>query len=201
MEKLQIRSSANIMHNTITCICGHCNNTISLNAFAEYSRQVNETIPSTTKTIVKSTKEFITGQCPYCGKPIIYQVDNGRVLPPVSNFENIPFLPKDIEILYKECKTAFSVGAYTCCVITTRTLMANIAVEQGDTPGKGFVDYVTYLQNNCLPPKTNNAWVDKIRRLGNDSTHKLKIATKEDAELAIKFIIAILRNVYDFPNA
>ena len=199
MEKLNIRSYNSILHNKITCVCGYCNNTISLNIYAEYFRIVYDT--SSALKPQKEIKEFYTGQCPYCGKPIIYQISNESVLPPVSNFDNILHLPKDIETLYNECKTAFSVGAYTCCVISARTLMANIAVEQGASVGKGFIEYVNYLQSNCLPIKTNNTWVDKIRQLGNDSTHKLKIASQEEASLSIKFIVAILKNVYEFPNS
>lgn len=201
MDKLKIKSYTSVLHSQITCVCGHCNNTISLNTYAEYFRIVEEVISGTATKKLKEVKEYCSGQCPHCGKPIIYELNTECVLPPVSNFENISYLPTDIETLYKECKTAYSVGAYTCCVITARTLMANIAVEQGDSAGKSFVDYVNFLQANCLPIRTNNSWVDKIRQLGNDSTHKLKIATQADANLAIKFIIAILKNVYEFPNS
>lgn len=183
-----IRSSAGIRRHDISCKCGHCNNTISLNVYAEYEDD-------------REIINFSTGQCPYCGKPIIYDTINKISIPYSSTFEDIKHLPSGIEKLYKEIKDSFSVGAYTCCIIAARTLMANIAVEQGEAAGKGFVEYVNYLQSNCLPPKTNNAWVDKIRQLGNDSTHKLVIASKEDSELAIKFIIAILKNVYEFPNS
>ena len=186
---IQVYSSDCVINNDISCVCGHCNNNISLNTYAEYY--------NTDSNIYL----YSTGQCPYCEKPIIYDRLKKTAIPYSSKFDTINHLPKDIDILYKECKDSFSVGSYTCCVITARTLMAHIAVEQGAEENKSFVEYVNYLQQNCLPIKTNNAWVDKIRQLGNDSTHKLLIATKEEAELSIKFIIAILKNVYEFPNS
>ena len=189
MNKLNIFSSQVVRHNKISCVCGHCNNLVALNVYAEYRNEGS------------NYSIYHTGQCPYCGQPIIYDDVNHSVMPYISNFEAVKHLPVDIEKLYIEIKNAFSIGSYTCCVITARTLMANIAVEQGDSVGKSFVEYVTYLQQNCLPSKTNNDWVDKIRQLANDSTHKLVIANKSDAELTIKFIIAILKNVYEFPNS
>lgn len=200
MTKLKIRSSGAVLNHNITCTCGHCNNTIALDVYAEYSH-IEEVESTPGKLVKRDILDYSTGQCPYCGKPIIVDRHTKITYPPVAEFEDINHLPKDIEKLYTECKTAYSVGAFTCCVISARTLMANIAVEQGDSIGKTFVDYVNYLQTNCLPTKTNNAWVDKIRKLGNDSTHKLVIASEEDAELSLKFIIAILKNVYEFPNS
>ena len=189
MQNIKIYSYTCQGSEQIACICGHCNNNISLRVFASYRNEY-------TKNYV-----YYTGQCPYCEKPIIYDNLNKTSIPYASIHEKINFLPDDIEILYNEIKNSFSIGSYTCCVIAARTLMANVAVEQGAAPGKSFVDYVNYLQDNCLPAKTNNAWVDKIRELGNNSTHKLAIGTKEHAELSIKFIIAILKNVYEFPNS
>lgn len=189
MSTIKIYSSQSTNKSPISCTCGHCNKNISLNIYAYYySTLLNKDV-------------YYTGQCPYCGKPIIYDILDESSIPYASIFENIFHLPPDIDTLYNQIKSAFSIGAYTCCVITARTLMANIAIEQGADPGKNFVDYVNYLQESCLPAKTNNTWVDKIRQLGNNSTHKLKIATKEDAELSIKFIVAILKNVYEFPNS
>lgn len=189
MQTIRISSSSSIIRNKVSCVCGHCGNTISLNTYAVYKN--NDT----------NREMFETGQCPYCGKPIIYNILSETTMPYSLSFEDVKHLPQDINSLYNEIRQSFSVGAYTCCVIAARTLMANIAVEQGDSAGKTFIDYVNYLQTNCLPSRTNNEWVDKIRKLGNDSTHKLVIATKQDAELSIKFIVAILKNVYEFPNS
>ena len=189
MQKIEISSTTSQQTHAISCICGHCGNNISLKVFANYyNEHTNEYI-------------YFTGQCPFCGKPVIYDKKKNLSIPYISTHENIKYLPENIATLYNEIKESFAVSSYTCCVITARTLMAHIAVEQGAEDNKSFVDYVNYLQQNCLPLKTNNAWVDKIRQLGNDSTHKLVIATKEDAESSIKFIIAILKNVYEFPNS
>lgn len=196
MNKLCIKSSSSVLSHEITCTCGHCNNIIALDVYAKYYH--TEHISPMGR---KEVAHYFTGQCPHCGNPIIVDVVNRIFFPPVAPFEEIQHLPTDIQVLFNECKRAYSVGAYTCCVITARTLMANIAVEQGESVGKSFVDYVNFLQNNCLPAKTNNAWVDKIRILANDATHHLVIAKEQDANIVIKFIIAILKNVYEFPNS
>ena len=196
MNKLLIQSSNSVITQEITCTCGHCNNKIVLDVYARYRHEIKSVTGQTTYAI-----DYYTGQCPHCGKPIIIDVNNDVMYPPVAPFEEIKHLPADIEKLFNECKLAYSIGAYTCCVITARTLMANIAVEQGATEGNKFVEYVDYLKTNCLPARTNNDWVDKIRSLANESTHHLAIAKQDDASLAIKFIIAILKNVYEFPNS
>lgn len=189
MQNIKIYSTTSQMSTPISCVCGHCNNNISLKVYAYYHNEhTNQEV-------------YFTGQCPFCGKPIIYDTLKKASIPYVSEFEEIKHLPQDIDVLYNEIKQSFSLGAYTCCVIAARTLMANIAVEQGAESGKSFVEYVNFLQENCLPIRTNNTWVDKIRQLGNNSTHKLVIANKEDATLSIKFIVAILKNVYEFPNS
>ncbi len=195
MEKLKMESYVSKLQDAITCVCGHCNNKIALDVYARYYSI------DTTKQFSRKNFVYYTGQCPFCGCPVIYKFSDASVLPMVSNFENINYLPDEIEQLYSECRNAFGIGAYTCCVITLRTLMAHVAVDQGGVPNKSFIDYVNYLQQNCLPSKTNNVWVDKIRQLGNDVTHNCKIASKEDAEIAMKFTIAILKNVYEFPNS
>ena len=189
MDNLIIHSSHSQVVDPISCVCGHCNKDISLEVYAYYACSISNTIL------------YYTGQCPYCGRPIIYDKEMDVTLPYISDFESVKFLPNEIDELYKEIRDSYSIGSYTCCVITARTLMANIAVDQGAEINQSFIFYVDYLKNNCLPLKTNNDWVDKIRQLGNASTHDFIIATKEDAELAIKFIIAILKNVYEFPNS
>lgn len=193
MKRLNIYSQNFVITREVTCLCGHCNKTIALDVYAKYS---HEELPTH-----KIVLDYYTGQCPYCGKPIIYDNDKKFAIPYSRTFEDIEYLPDNIKQLYNECRDAYSISAYTCCVIAARTLMANIAVEQGADEGKSFVEYVNYLQQNCLPAKTNNAWVDKIRALANQSTHHLVIASQNDAALVIKFIVAILKNIYEFPNS
>ena len=180
------------------CFCGHCNKSIGLDVFFEvfHKTVVEQGGRKTEKPVV----DYYVGQCPICGKPVILDANTSSVLPPVKSFAEVEGLPNDIEILYNEMRDAYSVQAYTCYVITGRTLMANIAVEQGAEDGKGFVYYVNYLVDNFLPKSNSKPWVDKVRQLGNDSAHHLVIADQEMAKTSLKFLEAILKNVYEFPN-
>lgn len=172
---------------TKSCKCGHCNNIVAVDVYAKYK--------------VGGTVLYMTGDCPFCGKPIIYDKLEDRVYPSARDFSEVKHLPQDVEKLYNEMRDSYSLGAYTCCVIVGRTLLANIAVEQGAEENKNFVYYVDYLVDNFLPKSNSRPWVDKVRILGNESAHHLVIAEKENATISLKFLEAILKNVYEFPNS
>ena len=42
-------------------------------------------------------------------------------------------------------------------------------------------------------------WVDQIRLLGNEATHKLEDKDREEAELAINFTCILLKIIFEFP--
>ena len=63
-------------------------------------------------------------------------------------------------------------------------------------PEKG----VDQLQNFHIICKKSRPFVDKIRLLGNDGTHKLENRTEEDAKLALKFTGILLKNIYEMPK-
>ena len=181
------------------CFCGHCNNSIGLDVYFEVYHNV--VVEQVGRKSEKPYVDYYVGQCPICGKPVILDATTSSVLPPVKSFDKVKELPEDIEKLYNEMRDAYSVQAYTCCVITGRTLLANIAVEQGAQDNKGFVYYVDYLVDNFLPKSSGKQWVDKVRLLGNDSAHHMVIANKDMATTSMKFLEAILKNVYEFPNS
>lgn len=185
--------------NAQPCHCGHCQNCIGLDVFFEIYHK--ETLMTTAGRHEKNIIDYYVGQCPICGKPVILDAQTSAVLPPVKSFDEVKGLPEDIEKLYNEMRDAYSVQAYTCCVITGRTLLANIAVEQGAEDNKSFAFYVDYLVTNYLPKSSSKPWVDKVRSLGNDSAHHMVIADKEAATTSMKFLEAILKNVYEFPNS
>lgn len=75
----------------------------------------------------------------------------------------------------------------------------HIACEKGATEGKKFVEYVDYLdENGYIAPNMKN-WVDQIRLLGNEATHKLEDKDREEAELAINFTCILLKIIFEFP--
>ena len=172
---------------TETCRCGHCNNVVALDVYAKYK--------------IGGATLYSTGNCPFCKQPIIYDKIGEKVYPQVREFSEVKHVPDDVNKLYNEIRDAYSVGAYTCCVITGRTLLANIAVEQGAEENKNFVYYVDYMVDNFLPKSNSKPWVDKVRLLGNESAHHFVIADKDKATTSLKFLEAILKNVYEFPNS
>ena len=178
------------------CYCGHCNNKIGLDV---YLKIFNIIKTGTGKS--ENVQKYSVGVCPLCGAPIILNKENSNVLPAMREFGEISFLPKDVDILYNEMRDAYSVQAYTCCVISGRTLLANVAVEEGAEEDKSFKYYVNYLVDKYLPATKNKPWLDKVRELGNDSAHKTIIANKEQAKISLTFINAILKNIYEFPNS
>lgn len=197
MGKLKISLyGGNKFSDSEPCYCGHCNNKIGLDVyFKVYDVKKND------KGQNIQIEKYSVGVCPLCGAPIILNKESNNVLPTMREFEEISFLPKDVETLYNEMRDAYSVQSYTCCVISGRTLLANVAVEEGAEEDKSFKYYVDYLVDKYLPATKNKPWLDKVRELGNDSAHKMVVANKEQAKISLKFINAILKNIYEFPNS
>ncbi len=197
MEKLKtFTNNGNKFSDSEPCYCGHCNNKIGLDVYLKIYNVVNND-----QGLAKYIQKYSVGVCPLCGAPIILNKENNNVLPAMREFDEISFLPKDVETLYNEMRDAYSVQSYTCCVISGRTLLANVAVEEGAEENKSFKHYVDYLVDKYLPATKNKPWLDKVRELGNDSAHKMIIADKEQAKISLTFINAILKNIYEFPNS
>jgi len=140
-------------------------------------------------------------RCPECHMPITIGID-GEIIPPPRTlpFENIKHLPDMIEKLFCECRKCFSLDCYCSAILVTRTIIMHIATNLGAKPNLKFVQYIDYLENQGYISKHNRTWVDKIRDLGNHYVHELDEATEAEAELAITFIMQLLRNVYELPQ-
>lgn len=76
----------------------------------------------------------------------------------------------------------------------------NISVAEGAKEGKGFVDYVNFLNDNNYIPPNGKKWVDSIRQLGNEANHKIDFKSKEDAERILIFTEMLLRFIYELPG-
>jgi hypothetical protein len=76
----------------------------------------------------------------------------------------------------------------------------NIAVAQGGTAGETFVKYVEYLAAQGYVPPNGKAWVDHIRKKGNEANHEIALMSKTDAEELVLFIEMLLKFMYEFPN-
>lgn len=140
-------------------------------------------------------------KCPECFMPVIIGL-NGDIIPQsqLLPFEDVRYLPANIEKLYNECRKCFLNECYHSVIMVSRSLLMYVAVDKGDTAGKSFVKYIDYLESNGYIGAQNKAWVDKIRTIGNKYVHELDEATKEDAEKVIVFIKQLLGNLYEMPQ-
>lgn len=140
-------------------------------------------------------------KCPECFMPVIIGLD-GRIIPQPQTlpYEDVRFLPSNLEKLYNECRRCFSHECYHSVVMVSRTLLMHIAVDKGDKPGKSFLAYINYLESKGYIGSQNKAWVDKIREIANKYVHKMDMATKEDAHRVIIFVKQLLGNLYEMPH-
>lgn len=136
--------------------------------------------------------------CHICKRPTYFLFD--KQVPGSLYGGKVNYLPDDINNAYEESRKCFSVNAYTSAVLCCRKILMSIACEEGAEEGKKFEYYVNYLNDNGYIPPNGKEWVEKIRKLGNQATHKLETKSKEDAELAIKFTSMLLKFIYEFPE-
>jgi hypothetical protein len=140
-------------------------------------------------------------KCPECYMPITIGLD-GKIIPPslFLPFEDIPYLPTRIEKMYCECRKCFSNECFYSVIMVARTIIMHIAADLGAASNLKFIEYIDYLEKEGYISRRSRTWVDKIRRLGNQYIHELDEATKEEAELAIIFIMHLLIDVYKLPQ-
>ena len=79
-------------------------------------------------------------KCPECFMPVIIGLD-GKIIPQsqLLPFEDVRFLPENIEKLYNECRKCFLNECYHSVVMVSRSLLMYIAVDKGDVAGKSFL--------------------------------------------------------------
>lgn len=140
-------------------------------------------------------------KCPECFMPIIIGLD-GNIIPQSQflPFNDVEYLPDIIGKMYFECRKCFSNECYHSVTMLARTMIMHIAADKGAKAGKSFEFYVNHLVDEGFISPHARGWVDKIRNLGNKYVHRLDEATKEDAELTLKFIMYLLIYVYQLPN-
>lgn len=138
--------------------------------------------------------------CPTCNRPT-YINNYTREQTPGPMFGNhINHLPEGIDELYTEARNCIKVNAYTSSVLSCRKLLMNVSVIKGAEPGKSFAFYVTYLEENHFIPPDSRAWVDHIRKKGNEATHEIPSIDKEDAVELLGFTEMLLRFVFEMPG-
>ena len=182
------KRDGNYPFETIKTTCPFCNKEIA--AIVHY--EITQGEFADTKTL------FWIAECPVCMQPIICDIESNCTYPPGLPFDSVKNLPEDVQKIYTECRTACGSGCYTAAVILARTLLNHVAVDKGAEENKSFQFYVNYLIDNYMP-KNAKGWVDAIRALANDSTHRLEILEQQDAEQVIKFVMYLLKYIYELP--
>jgi hypothetical protein len=142
---------------------------------------------------------FRSYPCPNCDKPTFFD-DYSNQYPGVSSGNEVEHLPMSLASLYKEARNCCSISAYTSAVLACRKMLMNIAVEQKAKEGLKFIEYVEYLASNGYIPPNGKAWVDHIRKKGNEATHEIALMNRADAEELITFTEMLLKFVYEFPQ-
>jgi len=137
--------------------------------------------------------------CPHCYYPTLFD-EWDRQRPGVAPSGKVEHVPEALGQLYTEARDCSGASAFTASVLASRKMLMNIAVEQGADEGKGFIDYVEYLDTKGFIPPNGRRWVDHIRKKGNEATHEIKVMTQDDAEELLIFIEMLLKFIYEFPN-
>ena len=110
-------------------------------------------------------------------------------------------LPEEVEAIYEEARDSVSVRAFTGAVMLCRKILMHIAVENGASEGKSFKTYVNWLLDEHYAPRGAEPWIDYIRERGNFANHEIALMERKDAVGVLTFTEALLRNVYELPNA
>lgn len=188
-ELVWIKDDGSYPFPTISVICPFCNKEVAAVKHIEITRgQFSNT-----------EHMYTVAECPVCMKPIVYDIKKGCTFPASLPFESVKNLPAEVQTVYNECRRAFGANCYTASVILARTLLNHVAVDKGAAENLSFQAYVNYLVDNYMPPKSKK-WVDSIRLYANDSTHHLEIMEKKDAEQVMKFVMYLLKYIYELPE-
>lgn len=140
--------------------------------------------------------------CPHCENPTAFVMGDdgtfGQYPSPVYGHE-VEHLPESVSAIYGEVRRCIQCTAYTSAVLSMRKLLMHVAVEQGAKEGMSFIKYIDYLDENHWIPPNGRDWVDAIRKVGNEATHDIVIASEGDAKQLLDFVEMLLKLVYEFP--
>lgn len=180
-------------NSTYPYVCPHC----------------NKDVAGTKKSVVTyedpyppfpSHDSFYVLQCPFCGKPTIYNCNSQTLYPSTGGLKPVQNLPDSIAKAYEEIRNSLGAGCYTSTVVFARTLIAHIAVDKGAKENCSFAEYVNYLAKEGFVPPNSTGWIDKIRVMGNTAVHDLEFWGKDDAMTIGKFVMYLLVFIYELPN-
>jgi hypothetical protein len=135
--------------------------------------------------------------CSFCCQPTYF--DGFQQTPGAPFGHDIEQLPFDVANLYREARNCMTVGSFTAAVLACRKILMNVAVNKGANQGELFIKYVEFLDSKGYIPPDGKAWVDHIRKKGNEANHEIKQMIQNDAQELITFTEMLLRFVFEFP--
>ena len=162
--------------------CGYCSNRVA--SASGYGSAANQ----------------VAHICPHCTN-LTYWGNGVPQTPGPAPGNPVQHLPSGIKALYEEARICAGAGAYTGAVLLCRKLLMNIGVQEGAQEGKTFVHYVDFLANKGYIPPNGKAWVDHIRKKGNEATHEISVMGGTDAAELLTFTEMLLKFIYEFPNS
>lgn len=168
--------------------CGYCGKVVGGNV-GYYEEQKNE----------PRQRIYI---CPTCERPTAFVRDEDGVLrqfPEAVYGNDVEDLPSDVRILYAEVRRCVQYTAYTAAVLAMRKLLMHVAVSLGAEENRKFAEYVNYLDDNHYITPNAKAWVEPLRKYGNEATHQIVIMDEEKAAQLLDFAEMLLKIVYEFP--
>jgi len=170
-----------------TYVCGYCGATTAPNK--AYINEPNDSVP---------VRIYI---CSACSQPT-YVDPKGKQYPAVRLGVDVGGISDaGVKQLYSEARDCTAAGAYTAAVMLCRKLLMNVSVHLGAQPGESFQSYITYLWDQHYVPINSKAWMDHIRKKGNEANHEIHTMTEADAKELLKFTEMLLRLVYEFPSS
>jgi hypothetical protein len=165
--------------------CGYCSNQVSSNS-------------GWVATIQGAPTAYVR-LCPECMGPTFFDY-LGNAYPGAQSGKSVEHLPADVAAVYSEARACAGVNAHTAAVLVCRKILMHIAVGEGAEPGKSFLSYIEFLASKGFIPPHGLAWVDYVRKRGNEATHEIEIMTADDSTALIGFVEMLLRFIYEFPR-
>lgn len=129
-------------------------------------------------------------RCPACGRGAVREGDT--VSPSPKPLSDVRGLADNEKAIWAEVRDCLSVGASTATVMLCRKLLYNLAVAKGmdETDAKGrahnFYESVEHLKSAGYVTPPMQAWVGRIKDVGNEANHKV---VRVDAQEAMKVAV------------
>lgn len=108
-------------------------------------------------------------------------------------------LPEKVYFLYEEVKTTFRTESNILAGIGLRMLVEAVCLQQ-KIPGANLQKKIERLHTQGMISTTELPIIDKLRQIGNQSTHQIKEFSTEKLSYALDIINHVLVSIYVLPK-